>query len=87
MDLMFISDPGHSWLRIPIVEAEKYEFKPSTYSFADHRYYYLEEDIDAADFIDIVFNGELPQYVHLEVDDFNRYCWANDIGRIHGDSV
>lgn len=46
--LSFISDPGHGWLRVPLIDiaALGVETKISSYSFIDGHYAYLEEDLD-----------------------------------------
>jgi len=42
---IFISDPGHGWLRIPLANLGGY--KPTVYSYYDDEFAYLEEDCDA----------------------------------------
>jgi hypothetical protein len=44
-DLLFISDPGHGWLRVPYESA--FGLGISNYSYQDGQYAYLEEDADA----------------------------------------
>lgn len=48
--LTFIADPGHGWLRVPLVDiaALGLETAISSYSFIDGHFTYLEEDADAA---------------------------------------
>ncbi len=50
MVLTFIADPGHGWLRVPLVDiaALGLETALSSYSFIDGQYAYLEEDNDCA---------------------------------------
>jgi len=43
-------DPGHSWLRVPKRDARRVGFTPSSYSYQDQTYFYLEEDCDAPKF-------------------------------------
>lgn len=46
--LTFLSDPGHGWLRVPLVEivALGIEGQISPYSFIQGQYAFLEEDCD-----------------------------------------
>lgn len=50
MALTYIADPGHGWLRVPLVDIATLgvETTISSCSFIDSRYAYLEEDADAA---------------------------------------
>jgi hypothetical protein len=47
--LTIIIDPGHAWLRVPLVEIAQLgiEDQISAYSFINGRFAYLEEDSDA----------------------------------------
>lgn len=49
--LTFISDPGHGWLRVPHELLKASGYKPTEYSFYDKDYAYLEEDVDANEFL------------------------------------
>lgn len=51
--LTFIADPGHGWLRVPLVDiaALGLETALSSFSFIDGHYAYLEEDCDAARYL------------------------------------
>jgi len=53
-NLTFISDPGHGWLRVPLVDiaALGLETAISNYSFIDGHYAYLEEDCDCARYLE-----------------------------------
>jgi hypothetical protein len=46
--LTFLSDPGHGWLRVPLVEivALEIEGQISPYSFIQGQHAFLEEDCD-----------------------------------------
>lgn len=44
---VFYTDPGHGWLQVPKALAKELGIKPSTYSYQDREYLYLEEDCDA----------------------------------------
>ena len=49
-ELTFIADPGHGWLRVPLVDIAMMgiETAISSYSFIDGHFAYLEEDADCA---------------------------------------
>jgi hypothetical protein len=51
--LLFLADPGHGWLRVPLGEiaALGIEAEISPYSFIDGRFAYLEEDCDAGRYL------------------------------------
>jgi len=46
--LTFLSDPGHGWLQVPLVEivALEIEGQISSYSYIQGEFAYLEEDCD-----------------------------------------
>ena len=44
-DALWISDPGHAWMRVPLESVKGLTI--SGYSYRDDRYAYLEEDDDA----------------------------------------
>jgi hypothetical protein len=46
-ELIWISDPGHAWLRVPIGDYVASGIKASRFSLVDTEYVYLEEDCDA----------------------------------------
>ena len=48
-NLVFMHDPAHGWLRVPLsmIEGETY----SDYSYFNGRYAYLEEDCDMTRFL------------------------------------
>lgn len=49
--LKHISDDGHGWLMIPKIEYIKSGIKATHYSYEDENFVYLEEDVDAAEFV------------------------------------
>jgi hypothetical protein len=51
--LTFMSDPGHGWLKVPLVEiaALEIEGQISPYSFIKGRFAYLEEDSDCSRYL------------------------------------
>lgn len=48
----FCSDPGHAWLEVTVTEIKRLGIKPSAYSYHDSGLAYLEEDCDAALFVE-----------------------------------
>ena len=48
--IVFISDPGHGWLKVPLSELDTLDIREqiSEYSFLDSQFAYLEEDSDAS---------------------------------------
>ena len=44
-ECMWFSDPGHSWLQVPLVTTTNLDI--SSYSYRDAHHAYLEEDRDA----------------------------------------
>lgn len=57
----FFKDGGHGWLRVPHMVIEDLDMGSesfSGYSYVDHEYMYLEEDVDYALFI----NAYLAKY-------------------------
>lgn len=53
MKFRFISDPGHGWVEVPmsLVALLGIAGKISKYSYRRGEYAYLEEDCDAAEFV------------------------------------
>jgi len=54
LTLTFHSDPGHGWLQVDRRMMETYGVKPSGFSYVDGNAVFLEEDCDAALFIDVL---------------------------------
>jgi len=52
LTLTFHSDPGHGWLQVDRRMMETYGVRPSCFSYVDGNSVFLEEDCDAALFID-----------------------------------
>ncbi len=46
-NLLFISDPGHGWMMVPLGLFELVRGRASAYSYVDGGNIYLEEDCDA----------------------------------------
>ena len=61
--LTFVSDPGHGWLEVPLVDiaALGMETQISPCSFIDGRFAYLEEDEDYAVYMDALAARGLPR--------------------------
>tara|TARA_R100001460_G_scaffold87656_2_gene129106 strand:- start:827 stop:1150 length:324 start_codon:yes stop_codon:yes gene_type:complete len=52
--LCWHSDSGHSWLQVPASFVLAVGFEPSTYSYINDGFFYLEEDCDAPKFIKLI---------------------------------
>lgn len=50
--LRFIHGPSHGWLMVPKPEYDASGYKASRFSFESPEYVYLEEDCDAAGYLD-----------------------------------
>jgi hypothetical protein len=61
--LTAINDPGHGWLRVPLVEIALLgiEEQISPYSFIEGSYAYLEEDCDCPLYLDTLVAQNIPQ--------------------------
>lgn len=51
---VWITDPGHAWLRVPLADYTAAGITASRFSYIDAEYVYLEEDADAALYLDMV---------------------------------
>tara|TARA_R110000765_G_scaffold254341_1_gene355265 strand:- start:185 stop:529 length:345 start_codon:yes stop_codon:yes gene_type:complete len=51
---VWITDPGHAWLRVPIGDYAAAGITASSFSYIDAEYVYLEEDADATLYLDMV---------------------------------
>ena len=62
----FITDPGHGWLRVSRADIDAIGLRPenfSEYSYRDGNTFYLEEDCDAATFINrYILTNEYPTF-------------------------
>lgn len=65
--LNFVYDDGHAWLKVPYEVVKRFALTPTSYSYYNEGYYYLEEDCDATRFINavgkFVNNSEKAGYV------------------------
>ena len=52
--LLFHMDAGHAWLKVPASFVLAVGFEPSTYSYINDGFFYLEEDCDAPQFINLI---------------------------------
>jgi len=52
--LTFIEDPGHGWLKVPLVELDELDIRDqiTPYSYKNGRFAYLEEDCDMGVYLD-----------------------------------
>ncbi|MGH2536195.1 MAG: hypothetical protein ACRDHL_02250 [Candidatus Promineifilaceae bacterium] len=74
--LTFIFDPGHGWLKVPLVEIATLgiEGQISPYSFIEGQYAFLEEDCDCPRYLEARVAQGIPQPEITEqyVDRFER---------------
>jgi hypothetical protein len=61
--IVYISDPSHSYLRVPVRKVENLGFmnEISEYSFFNNHYVWLEMDCDAQLFFDALDERGLPE--------------------------
>ena len=54
-ELIFIQDPGHGWLKVPLPEIESMNIGKSIsgYSYRDTQFAYLEEDLDYSVYMEV----------------------------------
>lgn len=52
MKIEYFQDPGHGWLCVPLTIVQSWGIRPSRFSYLDSANVYLEEDCDAALFLD-----------------------------------
>ena len=63
---VWITDPGHAWLRVPLADYTAVGITASKFSYVDAEYVYLEEDCDAALYLDI-YRDRSPEQPFREV--------------------
>ena len=61
---VWITDPGHAWLRVPIGDYAAAGITASSCSYIDADYVYLEEDADAGLYLDTV---QIPEQSFREI--------------------
>ena len=61
---VWITDPGHAWLRVPIGDYAASGIQASSFSYIDAEYVYLEEDADAGLYLDTV---QIPEQSFREI--------------------
>jgi hypothetical protein len=69
LKMTWLSDPGHAWLKVPLIEVFRAEVDHliSEYSYYDNNFAYLEEDCDAFIFLDRVrINSKNIREIHSE---------------------
>jgi hypothetical protein len=69
-NFIFYQDPSHSWLRVPTKKIKEFgiQDKISSFSFIRGKFAYLEEDVDAENFLQHVKMSNLqititPKYI------------------------
>lgn len=51
MERHWICDPGHCWLVVPLADVEASGYRPTPFSYIASGWAYLEEDLDAPEFL------------------------------------
>lgn len=79
MKIEYFQDHGHGWLAVPLALIQSWGLRPSRYSYRDATTGYLEEDCDAALFMDKARSEG------VEVEIVERYqdgeSWIRSLGR------
>lgn len=76
MQLTFLSDPGHGWLRVPykLLEDWDIDILISDYSYRTKEFAFLEEDCDASIFIDEAKKRNFKHSIsYISIKDFDHY--------------
>ena len=76
MELFFISDPGHGWLRVPmkLLEDWNIDILISEYSYRTKEFAFLEEDCDAELFLKEARSRNFEHIIHYTtINDFESY--------------
>lgn len=79
----FISDPGHGWLKVPMMDllVSGILNKITCFSYYTKDFAYLEEDCDAPTFIKAIEQqGKQVKFNEVEIQDFDAY--RNRLGRV-----
>jgi hypothetical protein len=79
----FISDPGHGWLKVPMMDliGSGITNEISCFSYYTQSHAYLEEDCDAPTFIKAVEQqGKQVKFNEVEIQDFDTYLTR--LGRV-----
>lgn len=77
--MVFITDEGHGWLRIPKDIYKLSGYKASKFSYEDNDYVYLEEDVDTYGWFKAL-TGRKPEEFPRVFD----YCaWFHIGGEVH----
>ena len=77
MQFTYHTDPGHGWIEVSFADLVSVGLKPddfSQYSYRSGEYAYLEEDCDAAVFVNAwkQVRGESPKFRELHTDSDSR---------------
>lgn len=79
----FISDPGHGWLKVPMMDllVSGITNKITSYSYYTKDFAYLEEDCDAPTFIKALEEaGKKVKFNEVVINDFDTYL--RRLGRV-----
>lgn len=78
LEIDFIQDSGHGWIKIPKNMLFGLEF--SQYSYQDDKFVYLEEDLDMGKYLEFLKKHN----VNVEYNEiiYNGNCYIRDLNRI-----
>ena len=78
LEIDFIQDSGHGWIKIPKNMLFGLEF--SQYSYQDEKFVYLEEDLDMGKYIEFLKNHN----VNVEYNEiiYNGNCYIRSLNQI-----
>ena len=77
----WIIDIGHAWLQVSKREYELNGFQASAYSYQDDTYVYLEEDMDASNYLNLY----QPNPKHIPEVRYKGLCPVRQMTRIGGE--
>ena len=83
---VWITDPGHAWLRVPLADYTAAGITASKFSYVDAEYVYLEEDCDAALYLDI-YRDRSPEQRGRNCQSLYCGTFCQPFREVHFDSV
>jgi|JYMV01.1.fsa_nt_gi hypothetical protein len=66
--MKWLSTPSHAYLKVKREEVHKTLFRPSSYSFENTAFYFLEEDVDAPEYLKSLYGKDWrTEYVKADI--------------------
>lgn len=75
----YYTDGGHGWLKVPLKIIKDLGLKPSSYSYKDENFGYLEEDLDMGEFFKKIKIGFTTNEEETEVKKLARKRFLDNI--------